>query len=136
MSIDAPLARWHAVLRARDAAGLPGLIAQEGVFRSPALFKPAQGRAAVVGYLTAAMTVLGSDDFRYVREWRNDTGAVLEFTTVLEGREIHGVDMIEWDDEGLIRDFTVMVRPRSALDLVIAHMGAELMRMLEETPPV
>jgi hypothetical protein len=39
--------------------------------------------------------------------------------------------MITWDADGLIIDFTVMVRPARALQAVIEHMGAELMRMLE-----
>ena len=130
MKIDEPLSRWHTVLQARDESALPALIAEEAVFRSPALFQPAEGRDAVVGYLTAAMRVLGSDAFAYHREWRNATGAILEFTTELGGREVHGVDMIEWDEDGLIRRFDVMVRPQSALTKVIEHMAAELTRML------
>jgi hypothetical protein len=131
MEIDASLNRWHTVLRARDEGALPGLIAEDAVFRSPALFRPVEGRDAVVGYLTAAMRVLGNDAFAYHREWRNETGAILEFTTELDGREVHGVDMIEWNDDGLIQRFDVMVRPQSALTTVIEHMAAELARMLE-----
>ena len=131
MSIDEPLARWHAALAARDAAALPGLVAEDATFRSPALFKPVEGRDGVVGYLTAAMHVLGTDAFAYHRSWTSETGAVLEFTTALEGREVHGVDMIEWNADGQIQRFDVMVRPQSALTTVIEHMAAELMRMLE-----
>ena len=130
MQTDEPLSRWHGVLSTRDESALPDLIAADAVFRSPAVFQPAVGRDAVVGYLTAAMRVLGSDAFSYHREWRNETGAILEFTTELDGREVHGVDMIEWNDEGLIQRFDVMVRPQSALTKVIEHMAAELARML------
>jgi hypothetical protein len=131
MTTDQSLTRWHTVLRARDESALPDLIAEDAVFRSPALFQPAEGRDAMVGYLTAAMRVLGGDAFAYHREWRNEVGAVLEFTTELDGREVHGVDMIEWNDDGLIQRFDVMVRPQSALTTVIEHMAAELARMLE-----
>lgn len=131
MHIEEPLARWHAALHARDAGALPALVAPDATFRSPAVFKPAEGRDAVVGYLTAAMRVLGSDAFTYHREWHNESGAVLEFTTEIDGREVHGVDMIEWDDDGLIQRFDVMVRPQSALTKVIEQMAAELARMLE-----
>ena len=131
MQTDEPLARWHAVFEERDPSALRAMIAEDATFRSPAVFKPAEGRDAVVGYLTAAMRVLGSDAFTYHRVWRSETGAVLEFTTELDGREVHGVDMIEWnDDAGLIQRFDVMVRPQSALTTVIEHMSAELMRML------
>jgi hypothetical protein len=125
----AALARWHAVVAARDAAGLPALIAEDAVFRSPAVHAPQAGRDTVVGYLTAALTVLGPA-LTYRREWLGEDSAVLEFTTEVGGREVHGIDMITWDDDGLITDFTVMVRPAKGLDAVVHAMGAELLRML------
>lgn len=126
----AALARWHDVVRRRDAAGLPGLIAEDAVFRSPAVHTPQEGRDVVVGYLTAAFTVLGPG-LTYEREWLGDDSAVLQFRTVVGGLDVSGVDIISWDEDGQIVDFTVMVRPAAALTVVIEHMGAELMRMLE-----
>ena len=128
-SADA-LARWHAVVESRDPAGLSALIAEDAVFRSPAVHTPQVGRDTVVGYLTAAFTVLGPH-LAYEREWLAEDSAVLQFRTEVGGLDVSGIDMITWDAEGLIVDFTVMVRPRKALDVVIEHMGAELLRMLE-----
>ena len=99
------------------------------MFRSPAVHTPQEGRDTVVGYLTAAFTVLGPE-LTYEREWLGADSAVLQFRTVVGGLDVSGVDIITWDDEGLIVDFTVMVRPAKALDAVIEHMGAELLRML------
>ena len=135
MDAHEALARWHAVVESRDAAGLPGLIAEDAVFRSPAVHTPQEGRDTVVGYLTAAFVVLGPE-LTYEREWVGEDSAVLQFRTQLSGPDgkpiqVHGVDMITWDDSGQIVDFTVMVRPVKALHAVIEHMGAELMRMLE-----
>ncbi|MDR7252485.1 hypothetical protein J2X46_001461 [Nocardioides sp. BE266] len=124
------LARWHAVVESRDAAGLPALIAEDAVFRSPAVHAPQEGRDTVVGYLTAAFTVLGPE-LTYEREWLGEDSAVLQFRTVVGGFDVSGIDMITWDADGQIVDFTVMVRPMRALEAVIQHMGAELMRMLE-----
>lgn len=126
----AALARWHDVVRRRDAAGLPGLVAEDAVFRSPAVHMPQESRDVVVGYLTAAFTVLGPG-LTYEREWLGDDSAVLQFRTVVGGLDVSGVDIISWDEDGQIVDFTVMVRPAAALTVVIEHMGAELMRMLE-----
>ena len=125
--VETGLGRWHTVIENHDATLLADLVADGAVFRSPAVFRPQEGRDLVVAYLSAAMTVLG-DDFRYERQWLRDTGAVLEFKSVVDGREVHGVDMIEFDPDGLIVDFTVMVRPLSALNLVVEKMGAELTR--------
>ena len=91
---------------------------------------PQEGRDTVVGYLTAAFTVLGPS-LVYEREWLGDDSAVLQFRTEVGGLDVSGVDIITWDDDGRIVDFTVMIRPKRALDAVIEHMGAELMRMLE-----
>ncbi len=129
MDSAAALARWHAVVESRDAAGLPALIAEDAVFRSPAVHTPQVGRDTVVGYLTAAFTVLGPK-LTYEREWLATDSAVLQFRTVVGGLDVSGVDIITWDAEGQIVDFTVMVRPVKALNAVIEHMGAELMRML------
>lgn len=130
MDAAAALARWHAVVERRDPGGLPGLIAEDAVFRSPAVHAPQEGRDTVVGYLTAAFTVLGPH-LSYEREWLGEDSAVLQFRTEVAGLDVSGVDMITWDADGRIVDFTVMVRPKKALDAVIEHMGAELMRMLE-----
>jgi hypothetical protein len=129
-AVDDGLARWHAVAASKDPAGLRALVADDAVFHSPAVHAPQEGRDLVVAYLTAALTVLGPH-FRYDRSWRSDTGAVLEFFTRLDDRDVQGVDIIEFTDDGLIRDFTVMIRPQSALTKVVEHMRAELLRMLE-----
>ncbi|EAP98257.1 hypothetical protein JNB_14873 [Janibacter sp. HTCC2649] len=128
--MDAPavLARWHTVVDSLDPAGLPALVAEGAVFRSPAVHAPQEGRPLVVAYLTAAVRVLGPH-LAYQREWVGEDSAVLEFTTRLGDVEVHGIDMITWDDAGLILEFAVMVRPKKGLDAVIEQMGAELQRM-------
>jgi hypothetical protein len=131
---EAALARWHAVVESRDATGLSDLIAEDAVFRSPAVHTPQEGRETVVGYLTAAFTVLGPG-LAYEREWLGADSAVLQFRTEVGGLQVSGVDMITWDADGRIVDFTVMVRPAKALQAVIEHMGAELLRMLEAADP-
>jgi hypothetical protein len=41
---------------------------------------------------------------------------------------VNGVDMIEWNAEGLITRFKVMVRPVKALQTLMPLMAAELAR--------
>ncbi len=127
------VAAWHDLVRRRHAdpagasADLEGLLAPDVVFRSPAVHSPQEGPAVTAAYLRAALVVLGPE-LVYHREWYADGSAVLEFTTTVSGKQVHGVDMIAWDDRDLITDFTVMVRPVQGLEAVIAAMGAELMR--------
>ena len=41
-------------------------------------------------------------------------------------RELEGLDLIRFDDTGRIRDFTVMVRPRSAIEALLAQVAPRL----------
>lgn len=128
MDAAAALARWHEIVKSREPARLPELVAEGAVFHSPAVHTPQQGRDTTVAYLTAAFRVLGPG-LVYEREWLAEDSAVLQFRTTVGGFDVHGVDIITWDADGQIVDFTVLVRPVKALHAVIDHMGAELMRM-------
>ena len=119
--------RWHAIARARDPAGLDALLAEEAVFLSPVVHTPQRGKALTTRYLAAALDVLGNSDFRYVEQWIGPSSAVLEFTAVIEGVEINGVDIIGWNREGRIDGFKVMIRPLKAIEVVKRKMAAALM---------
>ena len=51
---------------------------------------------------------------------------MLAFSCVVDGMEVEGVDMIWWNETGLIERFKVMVRPVKALNKVVERMGATL----------
>ena len=106
----------------------------DAVFESPIVHTPQRGRAIVFKYLAAADTVLGGPGFAYAGEWLNADGAVLEFTTIIDGIAINGVDMITWDDAGRITHFKVMVRPLKAVNLLHRMMGEQLAALSAPTP--
>jgi hypothetical protein len=113
------------VAATRDASLLPPLLADDVVFRSPAVHRPQEGRALTTAYLTAALAVLGPS-LSYVREWYGEDSAVLEFTARLDDLDVHGIDMLTWNGRDEITEFTVMVRPMRGLERLVAHMRAEL----------
>lgn len=119
------LRRWHEVVASRDPEMLATMIAPDAVFRSPAVHTPQEGRDTVLAYLSAALVVLGPE-LSYHDTWQRENDAVLRFTTVVDGLQVEGIDMITWDDEGQIVSFTVMVRPFKALNALIAAMGKQL----------
>lgn len=121
-----PVERWHDYVKARDPALLNALIADDCVFTSPAVHTPQVGKAITLKYLSAAMTVLGGDGFRYTGEWRSERSAVLEFATEVDGLSVNGVDIIAWGDDGRITSFKVMARPIKGLMKLVERMGAEL----------
>ncbi len=125
MSAPAALAAWHRVAETRDASLLDELIAEDCVFRSPAVHTPQEGKALTTSYLTAALAVLGPT-LTYRHEWTDSSSAVLEFEAEIDGLTVHGVDMLRWDDEDRLTEFTVMVRPYKALNKLMEQMVAEL----------
>ncbi len=123
-----PLERWHQVVRSRDATLLDTLLAEDCVFRSPAVHTPQEGRALTTAYLTAALTVLGPE-FHYRHAWWDEHSAVLEFETVVDGLQVHGIDMMRWGSDGRLTEFTVMVRPFKGLTQLMTRMAAELEKL-------
>lgn len=122
-----PVRAWHALVEHPDAGALRGLLAPGVTFRSPAVHTPQEGPERTFAYLWAALAVLGPG-LTYHREWYSTDSAVLEFTTTIDGKDVHGVDIVTWDAEGLITDFTVMARPLRGLQVLIDAMGAELQK--------
>ena len=121
----APVSAWHAIAASRDASGLSALLADDVVFRSPAVHTPQEGKALTTAYLSAAVVVLGPT-LTYVREWYDEDSAVLEFQAALDGLTVHGVDMLTWNADGQLAEFTVMVRPFKGLQKLMEAMAAEL----------
>ena len=120
------LARWHQVVETKDPALLDTLLADDAVFRSPAVHTPQEGKELTTAYLRAAMVVIGPT-LTYQHEWYDDGSAILEFTAELDGLTLHGIDMIRWGTDGRITEFTVMVRPFKALQKLMDLMLKELM---------
>ena len=109
-----------------DAALLSAQIAADAVFHSPVVHSPQAGKAKVMLYLLSAAKVLGNESFTYVREIIDGNDAMLEFTSVIDGIHINGIDLIRFDDAGKIIDFKVMVRPVKAVNKLWEMMAAQL----------
>ncbi|ABQ33076.1 MAG: nuclear transport factor 2 family protein [Bradyrhizobium sp.] len=120
---------WYGYMRSHDLGGLWELLHPDAVFESPVVHTPQRGRDITFKYLASAEKVLGGPGFKYVGEWRNATGAVLEFENEIEGIKLNGVDIITFDDAGLITHFKVMVRPLKAINLLHRLMGEQLAAM-------
>lgn len=121
-----PLDIWHRLVRTQDASGLSALLADDAVFHSPVVHTPQRGKKAAARYLGAAFQVFFNPTFRYVREIVGPSDAVLEFETDIDGVQVNGVDLIKWNDAGLIVEFKVMLRPLKAINVIHQRMAAML----------
>jgi hypothetical protein len=120
--------RFRAAVEHGNVDEAVALFSEDAAFRSPVLFKPYVGRDQVAKVLQAAERVLGlGGDFRYVHQLEDpdDRVAILEFATVVEGKQVEGIDKLTFDDDGMITELKVMIRPASALQLVGAKMAEE-----------
>jgi hypothetical protein len=123
------IARWHDIVRLRDTKALSELLDEDVIFESPVVHTPQLGRAITLKYLTSAMEVLNNDSFEYLNQWFGPTSAVLEFQSTCEGILINGIDMIDWNEQGRITHFKVMVRPLKAVNKLHELMGRQLMAL-------
>jgi hypothetical protein len=123
---------FRAAVEAGDVAALEALLAEEVVFRSPAVHKPYEGKLATSVVLRAVMRVFA--DFRYTREIgaEGSPDSVLVFEARVGERTVEGADFLHLDDRGLIDDFRVMIRPLSGLNAVVAAMQAVLPEVMQE----
>ena len=100
------------------------LLADDVVFRSPAVFKPYEGREAVSTILRTVFGVF--EDFRYTDELAGDTVHGLVFEARVGDRSLQGIDLLRTDSGGRITELTVMIRPASGLIALAERMGPAL----------
>lgn len=113
---------WHEIVEARDPQRLDEVLAPECVFFSPVLHTPQEGKELTKFYLTGAMMVF-NDSFHYVKQVVTAEHAVLEFNCEIDGIVINGVDILTFDEAGMITEFKVMIRPLKALNLLHSKMN-------------
>jgi hypothetical protein len=121
--------RWHKYVENQDPSILSELIAEDAVFHSPVVHTPQAGKKLCMMYLIGAMQVFSQGSFRYVGQWDQSNGAVLEFESKIDGITVNGVDLIHWNDEGQIVEFKVMVRPLKGMQKIHEKMQAMLESM-------
>lgn len=120
------LNRWHSMIRTGDLSALPDLLDPNAVFRSPMAHTPYPGAPVVSMILNTVFNVF--EDFAYHRELATSDGlnVVLEFSAKVSGKELKGIDMIRFNEQGKIVEFEVMVRPLSGLQALGTEMGQRL----------
>lgn len=115
--------RFRAAVERRDLATAAQLFAPDVRFVSPVRFTPMRGLPTVKGLFAVLLRTF--EDFRYVGVLRGEAeighdgdlaeAYILIFRAAIADTQVHGIDLLQLDAEGRIREFTVMIRPLSAL---------------------
>lgn len=142
--IHLTLERFHANNRGELQGGFDALLHPDVVFYSPVVFTPQEGRDITKLYLGAAGNTLPGDTstngdaagggpaggaFTYVKTIASGHHAMLEFETTMDGKYVNGVDILTCDDDSMITEFKVMMRPLQAVNIVHEQMKAMLEKM-------
>lgn len=115
---------FRAAVEAGQFDALPALFAEDVVFRSPIAHKPYQGRDTVAVILRAVSRIF--EDLTYVREIGGDSAHhALVFVAKVGDLEINGCDFLHVGEDGLIDEFTVMLRPLKAVNAFAERMAQE-----------
>jgi hypothetical protein len=108
----------------KDFSAIDELFAEDVSFRSPVVFKPYEGREAVAGLLGAVVQVF--EDFRYTDQTETDGTATLAFSARVGNRELDGIDLLRFDEDGRVKEMAVYVRPMSGVNALAAAMAEKL----------
>lgn len=129
-AVAASLAAWHEMVARKNLDELASIVHPDAVFRSPMAFSPYRSAQALILVLKTVTGVF--EDFTYHRQFAGDDGrnVVLEFSARVGDRQLKGVDIVRFDEQGLIVEFEVMVRPFSGLQALGQEMGARLGQQL------
>jgi hypothetical protein len=117
-------ASFREAVEAGDLEAMEAALDRNVTFHSPVVFKPYEGREAVMALLSLVAQVF--EDFRYVDELQGQGTTCLLFKARVGDRELDGIDYLRHGPDGLVTELTVMVRPYSAATALRDAMGAKL----------
>ena len=115
---------FRAAVESRDIEAAIDCLADDVVFNSPVAFKPFNGRDEVGAVLRAVLDTF--DDFGYTDEFDADGKHALVFRARVGDKAVEGLDLLRYDDDGRIADFTVMLRPLSGLIAMAEAMAPKV----------
>jgi hypothetical protein len=116
---------FREAIEARDLDAVSATLAPDVQFHSPVAFRPFDGHEATMGVLTAIMSVF--EDFEYTDELESggNTTALI-FRARVGDKSVQGIDYVRTNEDGLIEEFTVMLRPVSGIMAVAERMAPKV----------
>ena len=115
---------FREAIERRDVDGMLATLADDVVLHSPVSFKPFEGREAVAQLFEILLRTF--EDFRYTDDLPGEEVHAMIFRARIGDREVEGLDLIRPGPDGRIADFTVMVRPLTAVVALAEAVGPQL----------
>ena len=124
--MENPIIKWHEVVKNRDYNLLESILSDDIIFYSPVVYTPQKGKQLALQYLMAASEVFNASSFKYEKEMIGENSASLEFSLTIDDTDINGIDLITWNNDGLITEFKVFIRPLQGVNLIHKMMQGML----------
>jgi hypothetical protein len=124
---------FRAAVESEDIEAAVALLAPDVVFHSPVTFHPFLGKETVSALLRLVAQTF--ENFRYTDELSSEDSHALIFRASIAGKELEGIDLLRLNEQGLIADFTVMLRPLSGLIPFAQAMGEKATAAGLQTTP-
>jgi hypothetical protein len=121
---------FRTAVEQRDQASMVALLAPDVLFHSPVAFRPFVGRAAAAELFWNLFQVF--EDFTYLDELEGEGTHALVFSATVGGKQLQGLDHLRFGDDGLVAEFTVMVRPLSGVIALAEAMGPRVGHLAKE----
>lgn len=120
------IVRMQEIIAAGDDSAIETILAENVQFRPPTYWKTWSGRAPVAAVLGHVGQVFS--DFKYRRIMGDGTDWALEFQCKIGDLDAVGVDLITLDDDGLIAEFEVVMRPQKSINALREAMNTRVMK--------
>lgn len=119
------IARIQEVVAKGDETAIAGLLAEDVTFMPPTYWKTWTGRAPVAAVLGHVGQIFS--EFRYRRIMGDGKDWALEFQCKVGDLDTVGVDLLTLNDEGLIQNFEVVMRPYKTIGALREAINARVM---------
>ena len=115
---------FRVAAEAKDVELMAEVLREDVVLHSPILFRGFEGREIVGQVLTHVAATL--EGLTYTDELATGDSVCLRFKAKVGDRELEGIDFLELDEDGRVRDLTVFMRPLSAITAFNEQMKSRL----------
>ena len=126
--VDRFLDEWHRIIREQDIAAIVEILADDVEIGAPPYWNKLEGKELVGHLLGLILETI--EKFTYHRQWRSGRELALEFTGVVDGHQLQGVDLITVNEEGLLAKIDVPMRPLGTIEHLRDKIGPKMQKYL------
>lgn len=120
------IVKFQQVVASGDESQVRALLAENVRFLPPTYYKTWTGRDAVAAVLGHVGQVFS--DFRYRRVMGDGDNWALEFQCRVGDLDAVGVDLLTLDEDGLVAEFEVVMRPYKSVGALRDAMNARVLK--------